>query len=63
MGTLPFFHSSADYFDKNLQTKDTSRMRIEHSHFIHSIDEEKRVLTGEFGDKLDQIHTIISNNA
>ena len=39
-------------------------MRIEHSRFIKSINEEKRFLVdGEEGDKIDLIRDIISTNA
>ena len=38
-------------------------MRIEHSRFIQSIDEEKKFLNGEQGDKIDLIRDIISKNA
>jgi len=63
MGTLPFFHSSTEYFNKNIESKDTSRMRIEHSRFIKSIDEERKFLIEGEGDKCDLIRDIININA
>ena len=38
-------------------------MRIEHSRFIQSIDEERRFLKSEEGDKIDLICDIIRTNA
>ena len=38
-------------------------MRIEHSRFIKSINEEKRFLMGDEGDKIDLIRDMISTNA
>ncbi len=63
MGTTPFFHSSVEYFNKNVQCKDTSRMRIEHSRYIKSIDDEKKFLSSENSDKCDQIRDIINANS
>ena len=51
-----------EFFDKNIQARDTSRMRIEHSRFIKSIGEETRFLMEE-GDKCDIIGDIINTNA
>ena len=44
MGASPFFHGSADSFNKNCEAKDTSRLRIEHSRFFKSITEEQSFL-------------------
>jgi hypothetical protein len=64
MGMTPFFHGSTDSFQKNCETADTSRLRIEYSRFLKSIEEEQIFLSDHsVCDKCDEVCVILENNA
>ncbi len=41
MGTCPFFHCSNEYYFKNVEAARTSRLRIEVSHRLESVQAER----------------------
>lgn len=64
MGTTPFFHGSTNSFQKNRDTIDTSRLRIEYSRFFKSIEEEQMFLLDHSeSDRCNEVRAILEKNA